>query len=130
MHFESSAGSVHWDEFAGAVCVTWKQFAEGEEFRAVTNAGVELLLQKKAKRWLGDLRNLGAVTQEDQRWSFESWLPRVTQGGMAYMALVSPRKLVAQMAVKTFMNKVNGHSLLIGNFEDVETARAWLQSQT
>ncbi len=130
MHFDSAVGSVDWDERTGAVLLTWKMFADGEEFRAVTNAGVELLLLKKTKRWLGDLRNLGAMTQEDQRWCFESWLPRATQGGMAYMALVLPRKIVAQMAVKTFMNKVNGHSLLIGNFEDVETARAWLQSQT
>jgi hypothetical protein len=130
MHFDSSAGSVHWDEFAGAVHVTWKRFAEREEYRAVLNAGVELLLQKKTKRWLSDLRDLGAITQEDQRWGSESWLPRATQAGMAYIALVSPRKLVAQMAVKTFMNNVNDHSVVIGNFEDLETARDWLQSQT
>ena len=129
MHFDSSAASVHWDEFAGAVCITWKHFTEREEFRAVVNAGLELLLQKKTKRWLGDLRDLGAVTQEDQLWAIESWLPRATQAGMAYIALVSPRKLVAQMAVKTFMSHVNGLNLLIGNFEDIETARAWLHSQ-
>jgi hypothetical protein len=129
MHFDNPVGSVHWDDTAGAVCLAWKQFAEGEEFRAVINAGIELLIQRKATKWLGDLRNLGPVTQEDQKWSAESWLPRATAGGMKYLALVSPRKIVAQMAVKTFMNKVNGRPLLIGNFEDIEVARSWLQAQ-
>jgi hypothetical protein len=129
MHFDSAAGTVDWDDYAQAVCVTWKQFAEGEEFRAVVNAGVELLLQKKARRWLGDLRNLGAVAQADQKWSAESWFPRATAGGMAYLALISPRKIVAQMAVKTFMNKVNGKDLYIGNFDDLQTARDWLKAQ-
>ncbi|HLM73572.1 MAG TPA: STAS/SEC14 domain-containing protein [Polyangiaceae bacterium] len=129
MHFNSPVGSVSWDDTAGAVCVTWKQFAEGEEFRAVVNAAIDLLVQRKATRWLADLRHLGAVTQEDQRWSAESWFPRATAEGMKYLALVSPRKIVAQMAVKTFMNKVNGRDLLIGNFEDIEVARSWLRAQ-
>jgi hypothetical protein len=42
MHFDSAVGSVDWDERTGAVLLTWKMFADGEEFRAVTNAGVEL----------------------------------------------------------------------------------------
>jgi hypothetical protein len=129
MHFESAVGYVDWDEPTGAVLLTWKMFAAGEEFREVVNAGVDLLLQKKTKRWLGDLRYLGAVTQEDLKWSEQSWFPRATEGGMAYLALVSPRKIVAQMAVRSFINKVNDRDLEIANFDDVDKAKAWLRSR-
>jgi hypothetical protein len=129
MHFESDVGTVDWDESAEAVCLSWKTFASGAEFREVVDAGIELLLRRKAKRWLGDLRHLGAVTQDDLKWSSESWFPRATAGGMAYLALVSPRKVVAQMAVKSFINKVNGRDLLIGNFDEIQAARTWLRSQ-
>jgi hypothetical protein len=129
MHFESDVGTVDWDELAGAVCLTWKKFAWGAEFREVVDAGIDLLLRRRATKWLGDLRNLGAVTQEDLKWSSESWFPRATAGGMAHLALVSPRKIVAQMAVKSFINKVNGRDLLIANFDEIQAARTWLRSQ-
>lgn len=129
MHFNSPVGTVSWDDEANAVCLTWKQFAEGEELRTVLDMGIDLLVERKAKRWLGDLRHLGPVTREDQRWTAESWLPRAIAAGMAHLALVSPRKIVAQMAVKSFMNNVKGHALIVGNFEDIETARAWLRDQ-
>jgi hypothetical protein len=129
MHFNNPVASVSWDDVANAVCVEWKQFGEGAEFRAVLNAGVDLLVERKATSWIGDLRNLGPVTQEDQKWAAESWLLRATAGGLTHLALVSPRKIVAQMAVKTFMNKVDGRELFVGNFEDIEVARAWLRDQ-
>lgn len=129
MHFDSPVGSVGWDDEANAVCITLKQFAEGEELRTVLDMGIELLLERKASSLLGDLRHLGPVTPKDQKWTAESWLPRAIAAGMAYLALVSPRKIVAQMAVKTFMNNVKDHALIVGNFEDIETARAWLRDQ-
>jgi hypothetical protein len=129
MHFESDVGTVAWDELAEAVCLTWKKFASGAEFREVVDAGIDLLLKRKATKWIGDLRNLGAVAQDDLKWSSESWFPRATAGGMVYLALVSPRKVVAQMAVKSFINKVNGRDLLIANFDEIKAARTWLRSQ-
>ncbi len=129
MHFDSPFCSVGWDDIASAVCLTWKQFPEGEEFREPLLAGVDLLVQKKGRRWLGDTRNLGVCTQEDVRWAADVWTPRATAAGMAYLAFVAPRKVVGQMVIKTFINKVNNRDLLTGYFENIQQARNWLRSQ-
>jgi hypothetical protein len=129
IYLDNAFGTVHWDDSLSAVCVTFKAFVDGEDFRSLSNAGIELLIQKKASKWLGDCRNMGAVTQEDQRWSSEDWLPRVMAAGLTHMAIVSPKKVVAQMAVKTFMTKVQGKQHVTMNFDDLEKARAWLRAQ-
>jgi len=36
---------------------------------------------------------------------------------------------VAQMAVRSFINKVNDRDLEIANFDDIDKARAWLRSR-
>lgn len=129
IYFDNEFGTVRWDDLSGAVWHSWKQFADGNDFRTVVNAGVDLLILKKTHRWLGDLRNLGPVTQEDQTWSYEVWMRRATEEGMTHLALVSPRKVVAQMAVKSFLSKIYGRDLVTNNFDDVEKARLWLRAQ-
>lgn len=44
------------------------------------------------------------------------------------MALVSTRKVVAQMSVRTIMSKVMDRNLTTAHFDDVEQARQWLRS--
>lgn len=129
IYLDNAFGTVQWDDTSSAVWVSWKRYADGEDFRSLTNAGIELFVQKKAAKWLGDCRNLGAVTQEDQRWSSEDWLPRLVAAGLTHLAIVSPKKVVAQMAVKTFMTKVQGKQFVTMNFDDFEKARAWLRAQ-
>jgi hypothetical protein len=129
IYFDNQFATVRWDEPLGAVLFSWKQFADGDDFRSPISAGVDLLAKKKGRKWLGDLRNLGPVALDDQKWSAEVWFTRATALGMAYLALVSPRKVVAQMSVKTILNKVQGRDLVIAHFDELEDAARWLGAQ-
>lgn len=120
--------TVVWDAEIGAVRLEWKEFIDGELYRAGLNAGLALLEEKKTSRWLADLRRLGPVTLEDQRWTNEDWFPRAIGRGLRSMAVVSPRKVVAQMSVRTVMSKVMDRSFTTAYFDDVEPARQWLAS--
>ena len=111
IYFEASWIRIHWDDSITGVWAEWLNYAEGSEFRLGLNKGLELLEKQGSQWWLADTRNLGAVRQDDQQWSNEDWFPRAIKGGVRWMALIVPRKVVAQMAVKRVMSKVGNAEL-------------------
>jgi hypothetical protein len=128
IYFNERYLTILWDAEIGAVRMEWKEFADGAQFRTGLDAGLALVTQKKTGKWLADLRRLGPVTLEDQKWSNEDWFPRAITGGIRFMALVSPRKVVAQMSVRTIMSKVMDRNLTTAHFDELEKARDWLRS--
>ncbi len=120
--------TIHWDEALQAVWMEWKAYAEGEEFRSGLDAGIALLRQQRASRWLADLRLLGPVRQVDQECTNHDWFPRAVAAGIRFMALVSPQAAVSRLSVKRIMSKVNNVELSTANFDDLELARAWLRN--
>lgn len=129
IYFDNRSIIVRFDESIQAVCLEWKCYAEGEEYRAGFNVGIDLLQRKRASRWLGDCRLLGPVTLADQQWTNQDWHPRAAAAGMRWVALVSPKAAVARLSLKYIVTKVNNTELVFNNFDDVESARAWLRSQ-
>ncbi|MCK6587657.1 MAG: STAS/SEC14 domain-containing protein [Polyangiaceae bacterium] len=127
IYFDERYLTILWDGEIGAVRVEWKEFIDGPSFRAGLDAGLSLLEMRKTGKWLADLRRLGPVTMEDQRWTNEDWFPRAIAAGLRHLALVSPRKVVAQMSVRTIMSKVNERNLTMAYFEEIEAARDWLR---
>ena len=130
IYYDKRWMTIRFDESLQAVCLEWKGYAEGEEYRSVFNAGIELLQQKKVSRWLGDCRLLGPVTQADQQWTNQEWHPRAAAAGMRWVAIVSPKAAVARLSIKYIITKVNNTDLVFNHFDDLESARTWLRSPT
>jgi hypothetical protein len=129
VHFDSSFLTVHWDESSNVVWAQWKDVAGGEPMRCGLQAGLELVLQKRSRKWLADTRQLGAMEPADVKWVSDDWLPRVVAGGVSSMAFVTPKKVIVQLAVKSFMSRINDRELCNAYFDDIEAAFAWLRSQ-
>lgn len=120
--------TVHWEEPLQAVWMQWKRYVEGNDYRAGLDAGVSLIREKNASRWLADLRHLGPVRQEDQQWTNTDWFPRAVAAGVRYMALVAPRAAVSRLSVRQIMSRVNDVNLITAHFDELEPARAWLRN--
>lgn len=128
VHFEAPYITIHWDEAIKSVDMEWKKFVSGDNFRNALDKGLALLVEKKTTKWLADLRDLGVVTEEDQKWSNEDWFPRAIQGGVKHMAIVIPKKTISKMAVDKIMEKVEGLDLTTHYFSSIEEAKEWLGS--
>lgn len=126
IHFDARWVTIRWDADIQAVHAEWKGYSEGKEIRAGLDAGCELLRKKRARRWLADLRKLGPIRQEDQRWMYEVWFPRAIALGLRWMALVEPRSAVARMSVSGVMSRVDSKDIIQSYFDQVELARGWL----
>ena len=122
--------TIYWEESTQAVWMEWKSYVEGEEFRSALDAGISVIRQKRASRWLADLRRLGPIRQVDQQWTNEDWFPRAVAAGVRAMALVSPTAAVSRMSVQQIMSRVKEIELVTAYFDDLEEARTWLRGFT
>ena len=129
-YFDARWMTVDFDASIQAVSLLWKGYAEGEDFRAGFDRGVELLKQKQASRWLADCRLQGPITLADQQWMNQVWHPRAAAAGMRWVALVSPTSSVARLSNRYIVTRVNSTDLVFNHFDDMESARAWLRAPT
>lgn len=129
VHFDSDYLTIQYDADIDAVVMDWHDFTKGEQFRDGLDRGLDLVKSENSRNWLADLRDLGAVDQDDQEWSNEDWFPRAIQAGLENMAIVKPESAIAEMSVDNIMQEVEGTDLVTHHFDDREQAREWLQSR-
>lgn len=127
IYFDEKYLTVRWDAAYRCVVMAWKSYATGPQFRTGLEKGLELVKKKAAKNWLADMRKMGVVSPENQKWSNEDWFPRAIAAGIKKMALVVPASTLAQMSVDSIMSKVEGASLETAYFDNIEDAQAWLK---
>lgn len=127
-YYDESWATIRFDGPAHAVWVEWKSYAEGDQYRSVLDAMVEMFRQKRSSRLLADCRNMGPVTQADQQWSNLDWRPRALAAGLRWVAIVSPRAAVARLSIKQMVTTINNVELVTNNFDDLELARTWVRS--
>ncbi len=129
IYFNESFLRLHWDEGTSLIWAEWKEVVEGEPMRRGLSTALDLIVQKRARRWLADTRRLGAVPADDVKWINEYWIPRAIAGGLRWMAFVMPTKVVAKLTVKSVVSRINDKDLRTSYFDNVEEARTWLRAQ-
>jgi len=118
---------VSWLATTEAVCLTWKGFANSEQFREACNASLELLEKKQATKMLADNREAKAISDADQKWMNESWFSRAYEKGYRGSAVLVGNDLFRELAVKKIVNDMEEGKFVVQFFQDEETALQWLQ---
>jgi hypothetical protein len=129
IHFDEPFLTISWEEDANIVCAQWKEEVRREPMRRGLEAGLELVIQKKSRKWLVDSRRLGSIEPVDVKWVNDHWMPRAVAAGLRWMAFVMAKKVVMQLTMKSFMARINEQELSNAYFDDVNEARAWLRAQ-
>ena len=122
--------TIRWDDSVKAVWTEYKGYAEGEEYREAHEVALRLLREKRTSRWLCDARHLAPIRQVDQQWLNTDWVPRGVAAGARWLALVSPKAMVAQLSVKQIIRSINHMSFVTNYFDDIDLARDWLRHET
>ena len=129
VHFDEQFLTIHWDEDTKVIWAEWKGNPAGEVYRRGMQAGLELIQQRKARKWLADTKLFGTLPTEDMKWAYEDWLPRALAAGLRWMAFVTPKKVIAKTIMKNVTSRVDEHALSIAHFETLDEARDWLLAQ-
>jgi hypothetical protein len=102
---------------------------ESAAVRRGLDAGLALIREKKARRWLVDSRLLGAIDPADVKWVNDEWMPQAAAAGLTAMAFVLARKVVMQLTMKAFIARIDEREISNAYFDDPDAAWAWLRTQ-
>jgi len=127
---ESDAVCLWYHPRAGIVHHQLLKPVGGDTFQKVLLAGLCLMNEHHARKWLSDDRANPVLSPEDGAWSQEYWLPRAIQAGWKYWAVLPPEKARGQVTMKRLVAFVGEESgVTIEIFSDPEKALQWLAKQ-
>jgi hypothetical protein len=90
---------------------------------------LEVLKEAKATVVLGDITDMILISQDDQQWLIENFLPVAIDAGFRAIALLKPQHYFNKDAVETIAYKVNQEKLRISFFENEKEALNWLETE-
>ncbi len=111
------------------IYIKWGLKIDENEFRQGMNDLIELMRENETGKILSNNVNMKALSDADQKWSVEDWLPRALAVGYSTIAIIVPPNLFGKMAVEDVLNNASEVSpIRIQYFEDEERAKLWLIS--
>jgi len=113
----------------GVVHHQFSQFVFGNQFRTTLMAGVDLMRERGACKWLSDDRGNSSLSKDDQEWAQGGWAPAAKAAGWKYWAVVMPANIIGHMNVEKWaaMSRADGVTAML--FSEPEAAMAWLEAQ-
>ncbi|ALI97995.1 hypothetical protein [Rufibacter tibetensis] len=134
VHTDNDYATTGYDEVLGAAYLTYKRQGTSQEFRDANHRIVASLAKKPTHRLFVDVRNMGVVSPEDQKWvgnTIVEQLAKNAPGKYLYIALLVPEKVFTKLAVTTIEEISNGKGICLNrHFFSVSEAKHWLAQQT
>ncbi|WP_415381385.1 hypothetical protein [Halosimplex sp. TS25] len=118
--------TIEWDDDIEAVVFTWDEYVSGQTFRDACGALLDAIKQNNASKSLTDTRSINAHDAEDQEWLQNDWMPRATDVGLEYTAIVHPDSVISEMDVENMMDGTEPSGVKSLLSSDMDEARQWL----
>lgn len=107
-----------------AIHTHWTQFPTSDEFRDGMNQIIEGFKKFKAHKVLALTDKLGAIAEENQKWTNEDWFPRAAKEGYNKIAIVLSSDIFNQLSVEEIMSSLGDFQTQY--FDDEIKAFEWL----
>jgi len=125
--YEDKVVRISVEDKLKCVILTWLEVPTSAEFRDSLTTGLEVVKHFRLSRWIGDVRNLGAIEETDQHWSTNIWFPLALNAGINKMAIILSDDLFNQLSVEEIMHRVSSPHLVSHYFSDQEEALSWIR---
>jgi hypothetical protein len=131
----SSSGDVYvdepwlwigWDRRHKCVHAEFKSFANSSEFRAGTSQILDLIRARKSTALVSDNRRLEGVTDLDQLWLRDSWLPQAVAAGVKRIAVVVASRGLGRVATEAVIGKFGKTAFETRMFDSLPDALTWV----
>ncbi|MFC6997844.1 hypothetical protein [Rufibacter roseus] len=133
VHTEDDYAATGYDQVLEAVFLRYKRKGSSAEFRDANERIVASMRKTPTHRVHVDVREMGIVAPEDQKWVATSIIPQLAQnspGQFVYIALVVPENVFTQLAVETVEDMSNQVGICLNrHFASEQEAKLWLAQQ-
>ena len=104
----------------------FKSFANSDEFRTGTMAILDLLRDRRAVLLISDNRKLEGVSEHDQLWIRDTWMPMAVVAGLQRIAVVLARSGLGRIASEEIISESVGKAFVTRTFDTADAAREWI----
>ena len=113
MQANTEAYTIYFDPEIDSVVMEWDGYATSHQFKEGTELMLNTLIQNRASKVLGDIKDMILIGMEDQDWLNSDFLPRAIKFGFKAIALVNPDYYFNKVAVESISYKVEKDKLTI-----------------
>ena len=125
--FDSKAVTIYWNQPDQYLHVEWKGYAASSEYLAILQKQVDLTKEKKAAKIIYDLRKMGVVSAQDQKYTNEVYFPLVAASGSKYAGIIIPENIFGQASVHNILGNKNEKLFTAKLFSNTNDAISWLK---
>ena len=107
--------------------VAYKSRASNDEYRFNLSKQVELVKHYKLSKVVFDLRKMGVLSTDNQKYTSEVYMPEITKAGLKHSALIVPQDVFGEASAKSVTNRAKNEVVFsMQYFKDLSDAITWL----
>jgi hypothetical protein len=118
--------SITWDAVHRCVYAEFTGFATSAEFRAGTMKILDAIRERHSDALISDNRRLEVVTNEDQLWIRDTWVPQAAAAGLKRIAVVLAHQGLGKFASQEIINRFPKLVFVTRTFDSLDDARKWV----
>jgi hypothetical protein len=126
VYLETPYVSVRWVSAGRWVQIEWKAWANSPEYRAAHETVLRALRENRCAKNLIDAMHARVVSDADQLWLIEDWIPRAIAAGRRWTAVVMPKSALGRTISENIDKGPRRAGTNVQYFQTVEEAAAWL----
>ena len=120
--------SIRWVSDGGWVLVVWKEWADSAEYRAAHETILMAIRENHASKNLIDATHSKVVSDSDQKWLIDNWIPRAVAAGRRSTAVVMPRSALGRTISENIDKGTPSDLTQVEYFDTATEAAAWLST--
>lgn len=128
-------GTALADHAVPCVITQWHAFANKTEFIALQGAALAYFEQHstpaKPWGWVGDVRQMGAIPEEAQRWLQDDFNPRALAAGLRVVSVVVAQSIFGRIATQRYEQQTATKAAALGvtYYSSLAEAKAGAQQE-
>ncbi len=111
-------GTALADSLVPCVITQWHSFANKTEFIALQGAALAYFEQHSTLDrpwgWVGDVRHMGAIPEEAQRWLQDEFNPRALAAGLRVVSVVVAESIFGKIATQRYEQQTATRAATLG----------------
>lgn len=120
--------TVSYDSELHCVISTWHGYASSNQFRAICERVLEMIEKHGVNKSISDNREMSIISQPDQDWILENFMPRLLDSGFKASATILPANHFAKISLDEIVNKIDEGEIRIKYFSKIIDAKTWIKT--
>jgi hypothetical protein len=126
VHLDEPWLTISWEPQHGCVYAEFKAFANSSEFRAGTLSILDAIQARRADSLVSDNRRLEGVSDQDQLWLRDTWVPLAVAAGLKRIAVVLPHRGLGKIASEEILGQIGPTTFATRTFTTPSEATEWV----